>query len=59
MIEEKYEIFISLSHDCQLVDKCHYCLIESITCKFLNWHLVTRLKVSSGVWKLLQKFGSF
>ena len=49
MHEEKYAIFISISHDCRLVDKWHYCLIQSIACKTMNRHLVTRLKVSRGM----------
>ena len=36
-----------------LGDKCHLpSVIESIACKIINRHLVTRLKVSSWVWKL-------
>ena len=27
MTEEKYAIFISLSHDCQLLDKGHYNIV--------------------------------
>ena len=59
MIEEKYAIFISLSHDCQLVDKCHYFLIESITCKILNRHLVTRLMFLGGYGSCKKNFVHF
>ena len=36
-----------------------YYLVASITCKILNRHLVTRLKVSKGVWKLSKKIVHF
>ena len=44
MTEEKHAIFISLSHDCQLLDKGHYSIvfIEIITCNTLNRHLVAK-----------------
>ena len=59
MTEEKYAIFISLSHDRQLVEKCHYRPIESITCKILNRHLVTRLKISREYRSCKKKFVHF
>ena len=36
MTEEKYAIFISLSHDCQLLDKGHYSIVlQKLSCAVL------------------------
>ena len=37
MAEEKYAVLISVSHDCQLLDKWQYCLIEKYGIQDSEW----------------------